>query len=298
MNNDKKNEKQKQILLTAMNLFANKGYHQTSMKEIADVCEMSKGGLYLYFKSKEDLLLMILKYHFQMLDDQYVLVEQDPHLNIKEKFTKQMEISLKHAIEYEEFNNMRMQETIVDLENEAIHQYIQQKNIEMMQWWEKYLIGIYGEEVKPYCLDCMVILNGMILMFMKVLKIENLPIDTVEFTEYILRQLDYIVEGVLKDKEKPLIDGSLWSSKQGGLYKEKQHPLILIKKMKDQITQLPKEDRVEEALQSLGIMEQELMDMNPRKAIISGMIRNLLGIQELVEMTRELSSVLKSDIEM
>jgi len=48
------------ILKAAETLFAQNGYHATSMEEIADICELSVGTLYFYFKNKEDLLLNLM----------------------------------------------------------------------------------------------------------------------------------------------------------------------------------------------------------------------------------------------
>jgi len=49
------------ILRSAEALFAEKGYHQTSMEDIGDLAEVSAGTVYSYFKNKEDLLITLLK---------------------------------------------------------------------------------------------------------------------------------------------------------------------------------------------------------------------------------------------
>ncbi|MGR9047611.1 TetR/AcrR family transcriptional regulator [Halobacillus faecis] len=46
----------KNILEAAMELFINKGYHATSISDIAEQASISKGLLYNYFKGKEELL--------------------------------------------------------------------------------------------------------------------------------------------------------------------------------------------------------------------------------------------------
>lgn len=51
----KKDEKRKLIFETAAKVFAEKGYHQISVKAITDRAEISVGTFYLYFKNKEDL---------------------------------------------------------------------------------------------------------------------------------------------------------------------------------------------------------------------------------------------------
>lgn len=44
------------ILDTAEELFGRHGYRETSLRQVADRCEISVGALYLHFPSKEDLL--------------------------------------------------------------------------------------------------------------------------------------------------------------------------------------------------------------------------------------------------
>ncbi len=50
-----KEEKRLQIIRTACRLFAKKGYHNTSIPDIAREMGMSVGNLYNYFESKEEL---------------------------------------------------------------------------------------------------------------------------------------------------------------------------------------------------------------------------------------------------
>lgn len=49
------------ILKAAETLIGQKGYHQASIEEIADLAEVSVGTVYFYFKNKEDLLVALMK---------------------------------------------------------------------------------------------------------------------------------------------------------------------------------------------------------------------------------------------
>ena len=51
----KKDEKKNLIFETAASVFAQKGYHQTSVKDITEEAGISVGTFYLYFMNKEDL---------------------------------------------------------------------------------------------------------------------------------------------------------------------------------------------------------------------------------------------------
>jgi len=49
------------IITAAEKIFARKGFHAATMDEIAQTLDLAKGTLYLYFKSKDDLLFSILE---------------------------------------------------------------------------------------------------------------------------------------------------------------------------------------------------------------------------------------------
>ncbi|HWX77278.1 MAG TPA: TetR/AcrR family transcriptional regulator [Candidatus Acidoferrales bacterium] len=52
-------EKLQKILKTAAKIFADKGFHKTSVRDISRATRMSLAGLYYYFTTKEELLYLI-----------------------------------------------------------------------------------------------------------------------------------------------------------------------------------------------------------------------------------------------
>ncbi|HED09320.1 MAG TPA: TetR/AcrR family transcriptional regulator [Caldithrix abyssi] len=54
-----KQQRRNDIIDAAERLFFKKGYENTTMDQVAEEAELSKGTLYLYFKNKEDLYLAI-----------------------------------------------------------------------------------------------------------------------------------------------------------------------------------------------------------------------------------------------
>lgn len=51
----------KKVLMTALKLFANNGFHGTTTAKIAKQAGVSEGTIYKYFSSKEDLLISLLQ---------------------------------------------------------------------------------------------------------------------------------------------------------------------------------------------------------------------------------------------
>lgn len=67
---DVSDERKSQILSAAENVFTRKGLDLARMDDIAEETGLSKGTLYLYYKSKDDLIIAILERIFQGVFDQ------------------------------------------------------------------------------------------------------------------------------------------------------------------------------------------------------------------------------------
>ena len=62
-----KKVREEEIIAAAKKIFFEKGFHDTSMDEIAKASQFSKKTLYQYFKSKEDLFLTVAAREFKMV---------------------------------------------------------------------------------------------------------------------------------------------------------------------------------------------------------------------------------------
>jgi TetR/AcrR family transcriptional regulator, repressor for uid operon len=65
-----KNEVREKILESAIKCFAKTGFDRTKMDDIANLSDVSKGTLYLYFKSKEDLFYGICQSSMKKIKEQ------------------------------------------------------------------------------------------------------------------------------------------------------------------------------------------------------------------------------------
>jgi AcrR family transcriptional regulator len=62
-------ERPQQILQAALEVFAEKGFRAATMDEIAARAGITKGTIYLYFPSKEELFVAMTRWHFQRVVD-------------------------------------------------------------------------------------------------------------------------------------------------------------------------------------------------------------------------------------
>ena len=77
MMGQKSEEKRQFILKQAREVFAKKGYRAVTMKDIVDACGISRGGLYLYFKSTKEICLALLKQEEEKAQNRFAEAVRD-----------------------------------------------------------------------------------------------------------------------------------------------------------------------------------------------------------------------------
>lgn len=95
-------DKRERILLAAIEVVSQKGYHQASIEEIAKTANIGKGTVYVYFSSKKELFRELVKYSiqkfFEMLEQELNGI-RDP----KEKLRVMMTVYTRFAIKHTNF---------------------------------------------------------------------------------------------------------------------------------------------------------------------------------------------------
>jgi AcrR family transcriptional regulator len=61
-----------EIYRAAAQIFHDKGYHATSINEIAESVHLTKAGLYYYIKGKQDLLFRIMNFAMDLLEERVI----------------------------------------------------------------------------------------------------------------------------------------------------------------------------------------------------------------------------------
>ena len=77
----------KKIIDTALALFEQKGFNDTTIQDIIDKMQMSKGAIYYHFKSKDDIILAVRDQIY--MDDSNVIEDliHNDQLPIKSKIS-------------------------------------------------------------------------------------------------------------------------------------------------------------------------------------------------------------------
>jgi len=263
------NRKKEHILETAMKLFAQKGFHATSMQEIAEQCGIAKGSIYNYFQSKDQLLLSIFQYYFNTFTKKIYSVNREKGLTTREMFQTQLYNQLKEFIHYRDFIRMYMREQMLE-RNEEIKQFITNMRKEFYQWYRQWLIKLYGEEVRPYALDCAIMIHGMIREYIINMIFDGKQNDLEKLATYISRRIEDLIHGVQQQGEIYFTDDDF---KEMQVKEPSLLELISQYRAFIQSLEIP-EKMLTQALNALGALEEQLecMETATGKVIIQGLL--------------------------
>lgn len=264
-------EKEKAIIEAAIKLYATKGFASTSIQEIVTESGISKGAFYLYFKSKDALLIAILEYYFEYIEKKLNAYE-DKNLPAREKFGLQLTALFNTMLEHKEFIIMQSREQAIPL-NEEVRALMIRKYYEAQMFYQESLRAIYGKRAESHLWDLALMLEGFINSYMKLLLFnpEGFKIDGL--VKYMLRRVDSLVDGL--DGEKPVatqekVQEIIKKTKAFFLEKDENIKQI-IQKMKHAISEF---ENNEDLNISLEVLEGEIERETPRIPVIQGMLSN------------------------
>ncbi|TVX89625.1 TetR/AcrR family transcriptional regulator [Paenibacillus agilis] len=274
-------EKEKWLIEAGMKLFARKGVLATSIQEIATESGISKGAFYLYFDSKEDLLLAIFRYYYDLINTKVNEVGQhitDP----KERFVRQLQVQLEEIEKHKEFIVMHAREHAIPF-NKDIAEFVFTMRDEMFAFFRNHLIRIYGEQrVQPYVTDLTLLTQGMMQVFCEMMLLHNKPSDLAESAAYMLQRIEHLLEGFERSGDKPIFESYYNHSMCLSYATEPADPKQQLLQELHTLAKGAANTADDEHLRiTLDVLIEELTADEPRQPIVEGMLYNLRNYEAL-----------------
>ncbi|PIC71168.1 TetR family transcriptional regulator [Sporosarcina sp. P16b] len=263
------NDRKKHVLLIAKQLFIDKGFHATSIQDILDVAQISKGTFYNYFPSKNECLMAILQdaYCISYLRRNELAIGKD--LADPGLLAAQIEIRLTMNRQQ---NLLPLFETIVHSPDDELRQFVKQMHFRELAWLAKRLVNVYGEEVKPYSYDCASLLFGFIQYALNIWKSSTTePIDTMKLVDFVMQRMEVIVPDIVKRDahflSQSLLEDMLTAADFSPMTRE-----VLIESLQKFVANLPK-DGSQRTLYSQFLLD-ELSAEQPRIYLLESVVRS------------------------
>ncbi|MGM9988563.1 MAG: TetR/AcrR family transcriptional regulator [Bacillaceae bacterium] len=275
-------KKEKIIIECAMKLFASKGFEATSIQEIVDLSGISKGTFYLYFKSKESLLMAIFQFFYELQKERMSMIDIE-NLPPREQLQKMIVIEYEDIKEHTEFIVMYAKEQAIPF-NDEIAKFLQNMHDEMMEKYHRIFNLIYGQAIEPYLWDILIIFMGIFHSYAKLILFNHDSLDFEKLAVFLTKRLDTIVADLLASNEEPLICKPIVLNMESFYtpYAYKKEDILLkLQQAKEHYASLVNN---EDLVITLEVLEEEIVKKTPRIPVIQGMLTNLSEDNQLVEL--------------
>ncbi|MBQ7615762.1 MAG: TetR/AcrR family transcriptional regulator [Butyrivibrio sp.] len=193
---DKSVQKRKYILDKARAVFAEKGFKDVTMKDVVDACEISRGGLYLYFSSTEELFLAVLADDTSEDDEEAVVAALSGNASAGDMLALFLKEQKKEILRKK--NNL----TIATYEYFSLHKVADKENPLKLQFDTAVRIveklienGVESDEF--YCENPLGCARNLMYV-VEGLKIASKTIGVTE--DAIDKELMYVLEGLVPDE--------------------------------------------------------------------------------------------------
>ncbi|EKN67551.1 TetR/AcrR family transcriptional regulator [Neobacillus bataviensis LMG 21833] len=268
------------VIKMAQQLFIEKGYQATSIQDILDYSGISKGTFYNYFASKNELLIGIYKSVYKKLEQERneLLIGQDPaDLEI---FIKQLEMQM---ITNRKNKLITIYEEVMASNDSELKQFIQKSRLNALRWLYLRFIDIFGEDKKPYLLDCAIMFQGILQHNVQYNRRAHKTGEKIgPVVRYCVARLVKMVEEVSESGDQLLEPALLekWlpngSRNKQGLKEKLFHLSGTIRKSVSK--NKSSDDDEEKHLELLEFIQDELLHSNnPRKYLIKSALTSMNG---------------------
>jgi len=195
-------ERKRNVVNAAQRLFIEKGFQNTSIQDILEEAKISKGTFYNYFNSKRECLTAIIENGIEEVQSRRrkLLVSQEgQYINSLDFLVEQMAIVMQV---YRDENLMPIYEAIFQSGDPELQRFVTRNYLQEMDWLASRIVDIYGEQARPYCYDCTILIHGMqtqMITSWRIIRKE--PIDIKGIVRYVLKRMDVIVKQLIEQED-------------------------------------------------------------------------------------------------
>lgn len=276
-----KARKQKEIIESAIKLFAENGFTNTSIQEIVNDCGISKGAFYNYFPSKEALHIAIFEYYFEQMRARTHEIDNE-QLPPREKLTKQMSVPFEQLTQQKDFFMVYMREQSFSI-NKELRQVMEKTQFEMLAWYETNLKEVYGEKIADYTGDIIMLIEGIRSSYLAAILIQDLQIDATLVPTFIMNRIDDMVDSFVKGEE-PIMKRNIlniFTQNSLGALAATEKVSSLLEDMQEQLEVMDFNDEQKNGLSGvINFLKCELEKPAIEKYTFQGMLANLKTVKE------------------
>lgn len=193
------NNRKRQIIGAARNLFIEKGYNDTSIMDIIAAANISKGTFYNHFTSKNECLIAILEEtREETVNRRYEVAMNRDHSDINVLIEQ---ISLLLLVNRER-NLVRIFESFSGNNDPEIKAILEKHLILEMHWLANRFVEVFGEETKRISFECAVYVIGMMQNLTRTfIMATGKPAKPESIIKSIIKNIEYLIPHFLESED-------------------------------------------------------------------------------------------------
>jgi AcrR family transcriptional regulator len=260
------NNKKRKVADIALKLFMEKGIQQTSIHEIIEKANISKGTFYNYFSSKNDCIADILEFLRYDAAQQRIAIQIDKDKKDREVFIEQITI----LIRLNEERNLNALFEAIFYSNEAeLKKLVMKHRMIEMEWLENRLIEVMGEEIRKTAFEGTILFYGMLQHMLFTMRITNTPFSLRKLVDVILSYIELVMPFMMKNGTS-MLNYSAIDLLRTNIDKKK----VTITDLIEMANQLQQQFKFSEEQQDLlDVMMNELQNERIRKIVIKPLLK-------------------------
>lgn len=197
------NVTREEVIQSATRLFKERGFLSTTIQDIADDCAISKGSVYKFFPSKEDLFSEVFNQCHNDYFDQVDALTRLPGLSPEDQFVQQIVLRFRYFMEYK---HILVEFTELPIQQDPKFQPLRHKvRGRLIRWHRECLLHVYGEEIQPYLWDLVAIYRAILKEYLFWIVYEERSLSLEETAKFILDKLHVLVKHMMTSDPKSML---------------------------------------------------------------------------------------------
>lgn len=265
------NNRKRKVADVALQLFVEKGIQQTSIQEIIEKSNISKGTFYNYFSSKNDCIAEILESLRYDASQQRMAMQIGKDTQDRNVFIEQITILIRLN---EERNLHPLFEAILSSNEKELKKLVLQHRIYEMEWLSDRFIEVMGEEIREYSFEGTILFYGMLQHMLFTMRITNTTYSLHHLVDVILSYIELILSYMIKNGSSMLTNSAI-----DLLRSRVDRKGVTISEIKELADQLQQEFTFHEEQQDLfDAIMNELQRDRIRKAVLQPLLKSFQQI--------------------
>lgn len=289
-------DRREEIMKAAIHLFSEKGYAATSVQEIAHECKISKGTLYNFFESKEELLIRVIQHNYEKMLSQAEHLNLDDSLPPKERLIQKIVVQFDGVRENRDYMSMLLR-ALPPHDNSKISSLMKRIQFTMTNWYKDCLIEAYGKAVELYAWDLAVMLQGVLKEYTTLIFRDNKNIHFEDVARFVVERFNTIIQNT-QEVSPVLIDSEMEDYEAFKAHLRTKTPEEQLEHLFDEIWEniagLSNIPDQEEYISAVDTLHKEIHKESPKRFLVKSMLLYLEEVESCRSLTHQAETILKT----